>query len=206
MHSCRKTREHMTERLLNGVETPIELAGCEECQSEFESLKEMLRLTTRGIETATPAAEEWTNYGSSLTRKLAEVSHTIVSPSPVAHDSWLKRFLTVSIRIPVPAGVALLLLFAISLGLALRRSPQPTVVEKVSTVQVPVEVPVIQEKVVTRVVFRQSNNQNASRRYVAKPDNSAVARSQSSPVNLSEFKPLDEVKFKIIKGGSPDEK
>ena len=205
MHSCKKTREHITERLLNGVETPIELSGCEECQAEFESLKKMLRLTRTGIETATPAADEWANYGSSLRRKLTEVSHTTISSTSVAHDSWLKRFLTATIRIPIPAGAALLLLFAISLGLALRRSPQPTVVEKVSTVQVPVEVPVIKEKVVTRIVYRQSNNQNVSRRSVAKPDNSAVARSQSSP-NLSEFKPLDEVKFKIIKGGSPDEK
>jgi hypothetical protein len=196
----------MTERLLNGVETKTELSWCEVCQAEFESMKEMLRLAKRGLETAKPATEEWINYGSSLKRKLAEMSYTAVSPSPVVHDSWLKRFLTASIRIPLPAGVALLLLFAIPLGLALRRSPQPTVVEKVSTVQVPVEVPVIQEKVVTRIVYRQANNQNVSRRSVMKPDNSAVARSQSSPVNLSEFKPLDEVKFKIIKGGSPDEK
>jgi hypothetical protein len=90
--------------------------------------------------------------------------------------------------------------------MALQRSSSPTVIERVTTVQVPIEVPVIQERVVTRVVYRQSNSQSASRRALPKPDNPAVARSQSNPVSLSEFKPLDEVKLKIIKGGSPDEK
>jgi hypothetical protein len=197
----------MTELLLNGVEIRgSELMECEACRAEIESLREVLQVTNRGIEAASPAPEKWAKYSDSLKQKLAQVSPAGVSQVRITHDSWLKRFLHASIRIPVPAGVALLLLFTVSVGMMLQRSSRPTVVEKVSTVQVPVEVPVIQERVVTRVVYRQSNYQSASRRALPRPDNPTVARSQSTPVSLSEFKPLDEVKLTIIKGGSPDEK
>ena len=172
----------------------------------MESLREVLRLTNNGIEAATPTPDQWTIYSHALRNKLAQLSPAGISALRFKQDSWLKRFLHGSIRIPVPAGVSLLLLFAISVGMVRQRSSEPTVVEKVTTVQVPVEVPVVQERVVTRVVYRQSNYRSTSKRTWPRPENPTVARSQATPVSLSEFKPLDEVKLKIIKGGSPNEK
>jgi hypothetical protein len=111
-----------------------------------------------------------------------------------------------SVRVPVPVGIALVLLFAATLVFAFRRSNKTTPAPAATIVHLPVEVPVVQEKVVTRIVYRQSNRTGVSRTVNPKPDQSAIAKSQLTPLSLSEFKPLDEVKFKIIKGGSPDEK
>jgi hypothetical protein len=84
-----------------------------------------------------------------------------------------------------------------------------------SVVQVPVEVPVIREKPVVRVVYRERNRRSISNKSNRPKDlDSALAKSQSSrslsgdarPVTLQGFKPLDEIKLTVIRGGSPDEK
>jgi len=166
-----------------------------------------MRLTRRAIEAAAPAKESWSTYSLTLKQKLAAATAPVAldtqeKPS-IERENWLQRWLTSSIRVPVPVGVAIVLLFAASLLVAVQRSRKTEIVQTVSTVQVPVEVPVVQEKVVTRIVYRQSRRPAASRPVTPTPDNTALAR---TPVSLNEFKPLDEVKFKIIKGGSPDEK
>ena len=211
MHNCRTTREHVTELLLSGVETsPAELTTCEQCRVEYESLKETLRLTKRVIETTAPPSNSWGDYNSKLQQKLANVTTAASLPNQPSwfETAWIfvRRFLTTSIRVPVPVGIAAMLLFAGALGLALKKSEKTVSSERVTVVEVPVQVPVIQEKVVTRIIYRRSNPQRSSQSALPKPDDSSIARTQSSPPSLSEFKPLDEVKFKIIKGGSPDEK
>ena len=118
-----------------------------------------------------------------------------------------------SIRVPVAVGIALLLVFALSLFLALRASQKVPPTHEVSIIHVPVEVPVVKERVVTRVVYRQASRQTSSRssdRVGDKaPSNVAKARKPENDVNpmsLVGFKPLDEVKLTVIKGGAPDEK
>jgi len=110
--------------------------------------------------------------------------------------------------VPVPVGAAVLLMFALSLIFLTRRAvkvatPPPTV----SVVHVPVEVPVIQEKVVTKVIYRESKRKAVSSRANQGVADSSLAKSQKVNVpSLIGFKPTDEVKLTVIKGGSPDEK
>ena len=114
------------------------------------------------------------------------------------------RSLKSSVPVPVPLGIAVIILFSI-LGLfAIRQSsaqPQSPIV-----IHVPVEVPVIQEKTVTQVVYRdrRRTSKPSKRAAITPTPESTFAR--SLPTNLNGFKPTDEVKLTVIKGGIPNEK
>jgi hypothetical protein len=126
----------------------------------------------------------------------------------VSHERTLfARFFGSSIRIPVPVGLALIFLFAVALLFATRVSQKEVTVTQKVSVPVPYEVPVVQEKIVTRVLYRDRITRRTERPTV----DSAVAKSvknqnEARPAALIGFKPLDEVKLTVIKGGSPNEK
>jgi hypothetical protein len=223
MHNCKETREQLTELLLDGDgRAERVLDHCEECRAEFEALAATLRMTARVRETVMPTEDYWTGYHAQLQSKLegfhakaqrlrhAKAQREELKPGLGFIFASLRQPLRLCLKtflrpVPVPLGIAVL---AIGLVLALfairvSQQPQPPIV-----VQVPVEVPTIQEKVVTQVVYRD-------RWRVAKPSKRVVsdsatentfARSREIPGTLSGFKPTDEVKLTVIKGGSPNEK
>jgi len=216
MHNCNETRERLTELLLDGDARAEEvLDQCAECRAEFEAVAATLRMTTRLHETVTPSESYWTSYHEQLRRRLTESTHAKAQRLRHAKAqrkelkpglgfvfaSWrkplrlcVKTFLW---RVPVPFGVAVIavgLVFAVT-AIRLGRTP-PTQAPVV--VQVPVEVPVVQEKTVTQVVYR-------NRQRPLKP----AKRSVVAPMvqdTFAQFKPTDEVKLTVIKGGSPNEK
>jgi hypothetical protein len=114
------------------------------------------------------------------------------------HKPWWRRWLTGSISLPVPvAAIAVLLLCATSY-LAMRRAASyslevPPITAPVKIVEVPV--PVIREKIVTRVVYKKTQN----------------AREGPAPVspairsNLANFRPVSKLEIIITPGGN-DEK
>ena len=86
------------------------------------------------------------------------------------------------------------------LGLFLIRAaqqPSPQIQAPV-VVHVPVEVPVIKERTVTQIVYRDRQKASKSAK------RSAVAPAVEN--TFAQFKPTDEVKLTVIKGGSPNEK
>jgi hypothetical protein len=227
MHNCKETREQLTELLLDGDgRAERVLDQCEECRAEFEALAATLRMTARVRETVMPGEGYWTTYHAQLRGKLEQFHAKAQRPRHAsAQREELKPglgFVFASLRqplrlcvktflapVPVPLGVAVL---AIGLALALfaiRASRQPAQQTPV-VVHVPMEVPVVQEKVVTQVVYRDRwRVSKTSKRAVTGPTvNSTIARSQKPQPDdtLSGFKPTDEVKLTVIKGGSPNEK
>src|SRR5580698_652125 len=68
---------------------------------------------------------------------------------PMPSRPWWLRVWTASIRVPLPVACALLLALALGVSLWLRPLPAPRTVIKTERV----EVPVIQERVVTRTVY-----------------------------------------------------
>jgi hypothetical protein len=220
MHNCKATRELFTELLLDGVDHQpnkslvTELNACPECFEEFGSVKETLRVTRRSIERAAPMESYLIAYNASLKQKIVDAEmKPVASARPVNQSSWLNLFFRSSVRIPVPVGVLLLFVFALAFvltTLASRRSQGP--VQVTSIVHVPVEVPVVREKVVTQVVYRERKRgavSKSSNRVTSSTEGDAtLAASQKHEVRptLIGFKPLDEVKLTVIKGGSPDEK
>jgi len=207
MHNCKATTDRITELLLNRPNArpddllSKELLRCAECRNEFDALKETLRITTRVIEKSEPSKSYWNGYHARLKQQL---DNATIHDFESREMTWILRFFKSSIRLPVPVGLALLVLFAVGIGWATRVSQKQVVMTQTISVPVPFEVPVVQEKIVTRVLYRdrvRNRNENSTA-------NSVVAKTQNEarPTALIGFKPLDEVKLTVIKGGSPNEK
>ena len=150
-----------------------------------------------------------------------------LSQAAARTTAWLvlRNLMTTSVRVPAPVAAALLLLFGVAVffainsgGAATTKSLTPTLTQSVAGSTRVVEVPVIKERVVTRVVYVETSrrprnpandsslgldNENAPPIDVA----GGVARVRSYPrtaeMSLAGFKPADEVKLTIIKGSDP---
>ena len=210
MHNCKDTKERLIELALDQAVLPVELSKCDECRAEFDALNATLRATARLRETVAPTEYYWIGYHAQLREKLArakaqgrkEEFAPLFAPLRLCVRTAV-RFLKSSVPVPVPIGIAVLILFSLLALFAIRQSaaqPQSPVI-----VHIPVEVPVIQEKTVTQVVYRDRRRSKPSKRATIAPaPESTFARSQ--PINLDGFKPTDEIKFTVIKGGIPNEK
>jgi hypothetical protein len=203
MHNCKLTREQFTEALLQEPNKTF-ISDCELCRNEFKSLQNTLRITARALETRTPSEGYWLAYDARLKQNLNDSCHRVA----VSEPSWLVRLFSSSIRVPVPVGLALMLVFGLTAAFAIFKSSTKFVPEPAATiVHVPVEVPVIQEKVVTRVVYRNRKpGQKRIEQTTSASESILAQKSRSEPASLIGFKPLDEIKLTVIKGGSPDEK
>jgi len=220
MHNCKEAKEQLTELLLDGDSRAAEvLEQCGECRAEFETLAATLRMTTRLRETVTPDDIYWTGYHAQLRERLSFQAKAQRHAKTQGED--LKPglgFIFASLRQPlrlclkafllpvrVPLGVALLAAASLLAVFAFRNARQPNAPAPI-VLQVPVAVPVVQEKTVTQVVYRDRKPVSKPSKHVGPLPNNAIARSQDVPLTLSGFKPTDDVKLTVIKGGSPNEK
>ena len=223
MHDCTKTKERITELLLDGADCrsdeglSAELRGCADCRNEFNALRATLRLTMRLKETTAPAESYWIHYHAKLRRGIedwAGQSHARAQrrrEESLDFFSPLRLFVKTSVPVPVPLMVAVILA-CVALGLFAVRANRTPAVQPPIVVHVPVEVPVVQEKekIVTRVVYRNSRPfaQNSKQNNAAAKveDTFAKSRTTDNPATLAGFKPTEEVKLTVIKGGSTNEK
>ena len=216
MHNCSETRERLIEMVIDGVDCAAELDGCAECRTEFGALNATLRVTRRLGET-TPDEDYWPGYHARLRQKLS-------APEGISHAkeqrrkqdagddraSALRLFfapLRLCVRVPVPLLAMTILGFA-ALTVFAVRTTKPEVVQNPVIVHVPVEVPVVQEKIVTRVVYRDRVQWKTSRHTVDTRAESTFARSRKPateeiPATLTGFKPTEEIKLTVLKGGAP---
>src|SRR5215204_5099839 len=122
MHDCTKTKERMTELLLDHAESPpdetlaVELRRCSACREEFDERQATLRLTTRLREASSPAESYWPSYHSRLRQKLL-TSDTVSGPS------LLMRILRSSVSVPVPVGAAVIIALSMLFVIAMRPRP-----------------------------------------------------------------------------------
>ena len=203
MHNCKTTRERLTELLLDGDDPRMSLAAdlreCVECREEFRALKETLGLTTRLIETAMPPDNYWPGYHARLKEKLyaAQQPRSLdISVEPAQHYT----FLTASIRVPVPVAFAVAAIVVLAFVLSISAPAEPIVVHVPVEVPVSVPVPVIQEKTIERIVYREKRSRPT------KPAPVVPTTTDPTLASLEGFKPTEEVKLTVIKGGSPNEK
>ena len=237
MHNCKETRELFTELLLDGMDfrsdqaISAELNRCAECLSEFETLSATLRMTSRVSELATPGEDYWPAYHSKLRQRLVNAQTPTTSRAqaqrrrdelgplfeplrPGAGNSFFLRFLKTTVPVPLPLGIALVVAAALLIPLAIRAARKDVQPSNTTTiVRVPVEVPMVQEKIVTRVVYRDRPPvvRATKRSDEASRAESTFAKSQQSrieamPPTFAGFKPSDEIKLTVIKGGVPNEK
>lgn len=199
MHNCKTTRERLTELLLDGVDPRVvlsrDLRVCPECREEFGELSDTLRVTTRLIENATPPESYWPGYHARLKERLRAAQQPRFVPGQYTRPSVLRRLFAYSIPVPVPVGIAAALILALAFVFSIRVPAEPMIV------QVPVEVPVVQEKTVERVVYRDRERRPTRSRRTA-----TAAPSDPALATLQGFTPAEEVKLTVIKGGSANEK
>ena len=220
MHNCTETKERLIELVLDGrsAETS-ELNACAECRAEFDALNMTLRMTSRLSETAAPAESYWSGYHARLREKLATAPNPSHAEKQRRKEKLGPLFETMrlcvrtQVRVPLPLAIAVIIA-CLALGVfAVRRAETP-VAQPPLLVQAPVQVPVVQEKVVTRVVYRDRRSSSRNSRRAINDDaqtESTFAKSRTSstgeiPASLNGFKPADEIKLTVIKGGSPYEK
>jgi len=225
MHNCRETKELLTEFVLDGVDgrsderLAAELKNCDECRVEFDALNATLRMTARATETATPPESYWNGYHERLREKLA-----VIGPTPSRAETQrrgeklgplfatMRLCVRTSIPVPLPLALAVVVVFFVVGLFALRRAEKPAV-QTPLIVHVPVEAPVVREKVVTRVVYRDRRSSPKTSRRATNEGRaeSTFARSRKPstdeiPASLTGFKPTEEIKLTLIKGGVPNEK
>jgi hypothetical protein len=206
MHDCKATRERLNELAGSGEDAQLlnELRQCEACNGEYLSLRSALRLADQAIRAAAPPDDFWPAYHARLRQSLERLD---APPRPAKRSGVLASllaFFTASVRVPVPIAAILLLVLGATIVFALRSRRSP-VTGPALIVTKTVEVPVIHEKTVTQVVYRDRNRPEiASQRANA---NLMVQRqNERAPASLSGFTPTNEVKLTIIKGSYQDEK
>lgn len=229
MHNCKLTRNVLTEYASGEMppaqtsEVTAELNECGSCRAEYAALRNTLRVSRQALQAALPADEYWPGYHARLQSKLArhlddaKQSSFEVQPVPASFTSrlvmGLRKFATASVRVPVPVALAIMLLAGVFL-FTLRSRGQATVVASAPLASVEsktVEVPVIQERVVTQIVYverkgrryRNAEGSSDSRR----SDTAAISDpSAKTAMSLAGFKPTNQVNLTIIKGSYQDEK
>jgi hypothetical protein len=222
MHNCTETKERFVELVLDGrpleAADTSELNACAECRAEFDALNITLRMTSRLSETAAPAESYWSGYHARLREKLA----TTPTPSHAEKQrrkeklgplfETMRLCVRTQVRVPLPLALAVIIA-CLALGVFAFRRAETPLAQPPLVVQAPVQVPVVQEKVVTRVVYRdrRSSSRNSRRAINDTQTESTFAKSRKPstdeiPASLNGFKPTDEIKLTVIKGGSPYEK
>ncbi|HEV2799807.1 MAG TPA: hypothetical protein VGW12_04885 [Pyrinomonadaceae bacterium] len=253
MHDCRQTQDSLIDLLFDAhgdggasrARLVAEVERCAACAAEYRSLVATLDACDEASDALAPGENYLTQYHAALTRRLLDAAGDTRTPSSAAratHEQstrttttpFWKRLLNASIRVPVPVAAVCALLFvgacAVALVLAARPASEPVVLaaphmtEPQTAPQIKfVEVPVVQEKTVTQIVYvprRPANDGEEARRQnvrenvagVGRPKNAttaAVTNMAAAPMpsrpNLSGFKPAGEVNLRIIKGSEARE-
>jgi hypothetical protein len=225
MHNCKLTRRDFVDLALDEIPAArakqllAELNDCAACQVEYAALQSALHVSNRALRSSLPDEDFWRGYHSRLQSKLVagemERIEEVV-PGPFSSQAWLtlRAIFTTSVRVPVPAALALMLLIGASFFLVRARTqvnagPSGTVALVETRT---IEVPVIQEKVVTRVVYVEKKNDRSKGRVNGSGRKEfPAALTGSDPaaktaMSLAGFKPTDEVKLTVIKGSDKDQK
>ena len=209
MHDCKATRARLNELAGNGEDAQLlnELRQCAACNEEHASLRSTLRLVDQTIRAAAPADDFWPAYHARLRQRLESAAKLDAPFQPAERSGVLGSLLTffnASVRVPVPIAAILLLVLGATIVSALRSRRSPVTTPPIIVTKT-VEVPVIHEKTVTQVVYRDRNRREIASRKAS--GNLMVQRqNERAPVNLSGFTPTNEVKLTIIKGSYQDEK
>jgi anti-sigma factor RsiW len=230
MHNCRQTHAQLNDLVFNELTPDVrehvltELADCAACQAEYLALATLLRACDQAKTCAQPAEDFWPGYSARLDARLQTLDREpatapvpVVTPNRSALSS-LWRALNATLRVPVPvalaAGLLLVVLSALVLRSALARAlpPASSQVATPAPVRV-VEVPVVQEKIVTRTVYvvRKENSltqrkAQATRATLARRGADGEIKQQATPDALAGFQPAGEVKLRVIKGSFTHER
>jgi hypothetical protein len=209
MHNCRDSKEAVMEAALQGC-IPItdEFFDCPRCRDEFDSLRGTMQMTDAALQLVQPRENFWVGYEARLRRRLANDEQAASRSRLSTFASLLRGLATASVPVPAPVALAVfgLAVFSTFFLLRSRTVPNATPVETLPTIVTrTIEVPLIQEKQVTRVVYR---DRRSPRQTAAATDSTiAATRRGATPAtqSLDGFTPVPEARLTLIKGNR-DEK
>ena len=228
MHDCRQIKAQLLDLVFDELSPPAsqrlhtELETCADCQAEYRTLNELLRVCDQASAAAQPPADFWPGYHARLAahlRVLAPAGGAArAAAAPAARRAsasvWQRvratagRAFNARLGVPVPAALAVALALVVTTVLALRPAPAP-VDQSAQTRIIEVPVPVVQEKIVTRTVYVTRPTVSTSRqaqqttrvadarthaRWSPRPPQAASPR-----VVLTGFQPTGEVQLRVIK-------
>lgn len=227
MHDCRTMESRLIDLVFGELEAEerlhllAEVEACEGCLSEYRSMNGTLLVFDEAVEASTPDESYWPRHQAMRRERLEQIAPRVVAPE---REPFWKRIFAARLPVPVPVAVAITLALLVSSVLALRPSTKETttVVQPPVVRQAPpeiIEVPVVQEKVVTRIVYvekkeREKTEAQRSSPNVQRNDSTLTARRAETEsvqgglfthANLTDFQPADEMKIRVIKRNNPDE-
>lgn len=220
MHNCKATKKNLIELAMSPTDQnqlpPAELQNCSACREEFASLRNALRATEAAIYLGQPAESFWSGYHERLRGRLEREPRSpngwLPPPPRFNLGLWLRRLVTASIPVPVPVISALFifLIFSIFFMMHSRQSSDARpILTPPSVITRTIEVPVIQEKLVTRIVYRKVQapplSLTAREREAARVTDYQQSQALTDQ-GLEGFKPANEAKLTIIKGSYQNEK
>jgi hypothetical protein len=209
-----------------------EIGQCAVCREEYASLNRILRVADQAMEAAQPPESFWSSYHARLKERLESEVERKPGSAGRAHSlhNWIsaaqrmpRRLVSGYIRVPIPIAACLIVLFTFTILFGLRsrsalismppNSSQPVVTKVVET-------PVVRERTVTRVVYLE--RKRSGKRGLDAQTNTQPMRDQDQPAriiparhgetrgrvstSLVGFKPAEDVKLTITKGGYRDDK
>ncbi len=216
MHDCRKTREALIDLAFDEASPErklsllVEIEGCAACSSQYQELTQALRAVDEAAERAHPGEAYWLAYDAALLDRLRRAH----GERRVERSALWKRFFAARLRVPVPLAALVVLLSIVSTTLWLRtRSMGQVALAPAAPSPVAagtVEVPVVREKVLTRVVYVERKGRRGrvapQQTPAAAVDRAGlIAREDSAAstplvrTGLAGFQPADDVKLTIIK-------
>ncbi len=211
MHNCQHSQDELNEIALHGwIPAPDELNNCPRCREELASMRDAMQITESALQLVKPREDFWPGYHVRLRQHLETNSGSPIKSSPYARAAtatWLRRLFTTSVPVPVPLAIAVFAAVVFAFGFIIQaRTSSPTVPPSTapSIVTKTVEVPVVQERVVTRVVYR--DRRNASPQLAQQLRNRQREETPQVAEGLAGFTPAHEAKLTIIKTSYQDEK
>jgi anti-sigma factor RsiW len=227
MHDCRTINSKLVDLVFGELETDdklrllAEVETCDDCLNEYRSMNGTLLIFDKAVEASTPEESYWPRHQARRRERLEQTTPRVVA---LGREPLWKRIFVAKLPVPVPVAAALLLALVASTVLALRPSTKEaaTVVQPPIVQQAPpqvIEVPVIQEKVVTRIVYVEKKERektdarrkspivqrDASTLTARRAEEESVQGGFFTHANLTDFQPADEMRIRVIKRSNPDE-
>src|SRR5262245_47718562 len=212
MHKCKDSKEAVMEAALQGrIPIPDELVACALCREEYDSLRGAMQTTNAALQLVQPTENFWVGYEARLRRRLANDEQSANRSRLSTLASLLQGLATTSVPVPVPVALAVFglavfstffLLYSRTISQATPAETPPTIVNRT------IEVPLIQEKQVTRVIYRDRRSPRQTAPPTLGRDSTIVAsRRGETPAtqSLDGFTPVPEARLTLIKGNR-DEK
>ncbi|MDX6693037.1 MAG: hypothetical protein QOF02_640 [Blastocatellia bacterium] len=228
MHNCRRTESQFADLLFAGMDGErkahllTEIEHCPDCLSQYQSLSDTLFIFEGTTAAATPPEHYWPRYNANLRERL-------LTPEPAANlnksarASIWKRLLTARLPVPIPVAAALVVCLALTSALAFRQ----TAVAKTQPAPAPpssvkyIEIPVTQEKIVTRIIYVEKKQAKERGRKQSLPEVAGLNESNDreaagnkdedkagffTRANLKGFQPADDMKIRVLKRNNTDDK